>query len=118
MKRPTRIVTEAAQAFSFSRRATVLGMAQAGVGLLLAGRMTWLAVAENERYNLLAESNRVNLTMVPPRRGWIVDRGGAPIASNRTDFRVDLIPEWIVDATAQRQILVDNPCTLYGLAAA
>lgn len=31
---------------------------------------------------------------------------------------IDLIPEWIVDATAQRQILVDNPCTLYGFAAA
>ncbi|MEP9401219.1 penicillin-binding protein 2 [Sphingomonas sp. VNH70] len=93
----SRIVTEAQQAFSFSRRAMVLGGAQAAVGLVLAGRMTWLAVAENERYNLLAESNRVNLTMIPPRRGWIIDRHGAPIANNRTDFRVDLIPDRIED---------------------
>lgn len=93
----TRIVTEAQQAFSFSRRAMVLGGAQAAVGLVLAGRMTWLSVAENERYNLLAESNRVNLTMIPPRRGWIVDRHGAPIANNRTDFRIDIIPDRLED---------------------
>ncbi len=93
----SRIVTEAAQAFSFSRRAMVLGGAQAAVGVVLAGRMAWLSVAENERYNLLAESNRVNLTMIPPRRGWIIDRHGAPIANNRTDFRVDLIPDRMED---------------------
>ncbi|MBC7158958.1 MAG: penicillin-binding protein 2, partial [Porphyrobacter sp.] len=40
-----------------------------------------------------AESNRVNLTLIPPRRGWILDRNGAPLASNRADFRVDIIPE-------------------------
>ena len=93
MNRPTRLITEAAQQYSFTRRATVLGFAQAGVGLLLAGRMTWLAVAENQRYSLLAESNRVNLTLIPPRRGWILDRHGAAVADNRTDFRVDIIPD-------------------------
>ncbi|MHA6723671.1 penicillin-binding protein 2 [Sphingomonas sp. RS2018] len=92
-----RIVSEATQAFSFTRRAMVVSGLQIGVGALLATRMTWLAVYENERYSLLSESNRVNLTLVPPRRGWIVDRHGAPIANNRTDFRVDLIPERIED---------------------
>ena len=91
MNQPTRVITEATQTYSFSRRALVLGAGQAAVGLLLAGRMTWLAVAENEHYSLLSESNRVNMTLVPPRRGWIVDRNGVPIANNRTDFRVDII---------------------------
>jgi penicillin-binding protein 2 len=86
-------VTEASQAYSFSRRALLMGGAQGLVALVLAGRMTWLSVYENERYKLLAESNRVNLTLSPPRRGWIVDRSGQPIANNRTDFRVDLIPD-------------------------
>ena len=40
------------------------------------GRMAYLSIAENERYKLLAESNRVQLVLVPPRRGWIVDRDG------------------------------------------
>lgn len=93
MNRPTKIITEATQSYSFSRRAVMLGAAQGTVGLVLAGRMGWLAVAENARYSTLAESNRVNLTLTPPRRGWIVDRHGTPIADNRTDFRVDIIPD-------------------------
>ena len=97
MSRPTRVVTEAHQSFSFSRRAVVLGAGQMGVGLLLAGRMAWLAVAENEHYQLLSESNRVNMTLLPPRRGWIIDRNGHPIANNRTDFRVDIIPDRLID---------------------
>jgi penicillin-binding protein 2 len=92
-----RQITEAQAAFSFSRRATLLGAAQGGVALLLGGRMAWLSIAENERYTSLSESNRVNLTMIPPRRGWIVDRHGHPIANNRTDFRVDIIPDRLED---------------------
>ncbi|WP_445193987.1 penicillin-binding protein 2 [Sphingomonas sp. Tas61C01] len=86
------------QAYTFSRRAWMLGTAQAGLGVLLAGRMAWLSIAQNEKYNLLAESNRVNMTLVPPRRGWIVDRSGVPIANNRTEFRVDIIPDRLEDA--------------------
>ena len=43
-----RMVTEAQQSYSFSRRAVMLGAGQAGIGLLLAGRMAWLAIEENE----------------------------------------------------------------------
>jgi penicillin-binding protein 2 len=83
---------------SFNRRAFVLGSVQGGIGLLLASRMTYLAVAENEKYRLASESNRVNLALIPPRRGWILDRNGSPLASNRAAFRVDLIPERLVNA--------------------
>jgi len=93
VNRPPRLVNEVQQSYSFSRRAIVLGAAQGAVAVALASRMTWLAVIENQRYQLLAESNRVNLTMIPPRRGWIIDRYGHPIANNRTDFRVDIIPD-------------------------
>lgn len=86
-------ITEASLSFSFTRRAMVLGGFQGGMGALLAARMGWISVAENEKYTLLSESNRVNLTLVPPRRGWIVDRHGKPLAKNRTDFRVDIIPD-------------------------
>lgn len=85
---------------SFDRRVVIIGALQGGLGLLLAGRLGYLAVAQNEKYKLDAESNRVNLTLIPPRRGWILDRNGAPMASNRADFRVDIIPERLVDAEA------------------
>jgi penicillin-binding protein 2 len=83
---------------SFDRRSVVIGAMQGGLGVLLAARLGWIAVLQTEKYKLQAESNRVNLTLVPPRRGWILDRGGAPLASNKSDFRVDIIPERLVDA--------------------
>ncbi|MBX9860868.1 MAG: penicillin-binding protein 2 [Sphingomonas sp.] len=100
MNRPSKIITEAHQNYGFSRRAFALGAVQAGVGLVLAGRMAWLSIAENEHYQMMAESNRVNLTLVPPRRGWIVDRHNVPIANNRTDFRVDIIRDRLRDEEA------------------
>ncbi|AGH50229.1 peptidoglycan glycosyltransferase [Sphingomonas sp. MM-1] len=97
MKRGRRIVTEQQQLLTFTRRAMVLGSAQIGIGAILAARMGWLSIAENERYRLMAEDNRVQLILIPPRRGWIIDRNGQPIAINRTDFRVDIIPDQLKD---------------------
>jgi penicillin-binding protein 2 len=92
--------TSGSLAQAFDRRSFVVGAIQGGIGLLLAARMGYIAVAENEKYEMEAESNRVNLTLIPPRRGWILDRNGSPLASNRADFRVDIIPERLVDARA------------------
>ncbi|HEV2595773.1 MAG TPA: penicillin-binding protein 2 [Sphingomicrobium sp.] len=92
-------ITTAHQSITFSRRIMLLGGAQAAVGGLLVGRMGWLAIAQNEKYQLLSESNRVQLIPVPPRRGWIIDRNGKPIAINKASFRVDLIPQQIVNAS-------------------
>ena len=90
-------ITESSQALTFTRRALVLGAAQAGLAALLAGRMGYIAIAQNQRYSDLAESNRVQMRLIPPRRGWIVDRHGQPMAANRSDFRVDLIPDQLED---------------------
>ena len=105
MRPRQRIENASTQAYSFSRRAWMLGAAQWGVGGVLATRMGWLAIAENQHYRDLSESNRLNLTLIPPRRGWIVDRHGHPIADNRTDFRVDLIPDRLVDRDATLALL-------------
>ncbi|MEJ7776020.1 MAG: penicillin-binding protein 2 [Sphingomicrobium sp.] len=86
-------LTSAHQSISFSRRMLLIGGAQVAVGGLLVSRLGWLSVAENDRYKLASENNRVQLIVVPPRRGWIVDRTGKPIAINRSDFRIDIIPE-------------------------
>lgn len=71
----------------------LFGGAQAAVGTALVGRLGWLAVAENDKYQLMSENNRVQLIVVPPRRGWLVDRYNKPIAINRSDFRIDIIPQ-------------------------
>jgi penicillin-binding protein 2 len=95
-----RSLSEQQVQMSFTRRGFVLGAAQMGLCGVLVGRMAWLSIAENERYKLLAESNRVNLSLIPPRRGWIVDRHGKPLALNKTVFRVDIIPDRLIDRDA------------------
>ncbi|WP_370176984.1 penicillin-binding protein 2 [Alteriqipengyuania sp.] len=100
-----RILNESVLSDSFDRRSFALGVGGLSVGMLLAGRMGYLAIAENDKYAVESESNRVNLTLIPPRRGWILDRNGAPLASNEADFRVDIIPERLQDSDRELQTL-------------
>ena len=112
-------LTAASLSNRFDRRSMIIGGLQGGVGLLLAARMGYIAVAENERYRVLAESNRVNLSLIPPRRGWILDRNGAALASNRSDFRIDIIPDRMTDKeqtlTSLSQLLNLTPIELQDL---
>lgn len=90
-------ITEAWRGITFTRRAMLIGGAQIALGSALAARMAYISIIDNDRYVLLSESNRVNLTMVPPRRGWIVDRNGKAMANNRVSLRIDLIPDRLHD---------------------
>ena len=92
--------TGAHQSLTFSRRMLLVSGAQGLVGAALIARLGYLAVAQNEKYKLLSESNRVQLIPVPPRRGWIVDRNDKPIAINRASFRVDIVPQQLENAPA------------------
>lgn len=78
---------------AFSRRALLLGGGQALLLTGLAGRMYYLQVVEADRYKTLAEDNRINLRLLPPPRGRILDRFGYALASNRQNFRVVLVRE-------------------------
>ena len=97
--------TAAHQSITFSRRMMLLGGAQALFGGALVARLGYLSVAQNQHYRLLSESNRVQLIIVPPRRGWIVDRNNRPIAINRSDFRVDIIPQQLENPTQTLRLL-------------
>ncbi|MCL6697386.1 penicillin-binding protein 2 [Sphingomonas sp. NSE70-1] len=100
--------TAAHQSITFSRRMMLVGGAQAALGGALIARLGYLSIAQNEHYQLLSESNRVQLIIVPPRRGWIVDRAGKPIAINRSDFRVDIIPEQLERPTDTLRTLTQS----------
>ena len=97
-------VTRAMQATAFSRRMLLIGGVQAGFGALLIGRLGYLSISQNKYYQTLAEDNRVQMIVVPPRRGWIVDRTGKPVAINRSDFRVDVVPDQIPEGELDRTI--------------
>jgi penicillin-binding protein 2 len=73
---------------AFHRRAFLLG-GFAGVGLAaLGGRLAFLQLVDNQRYQKLSASNQFNFKLVPPPRGLIVDRNGVILASNRPNFRL------------------------------
>ncbi|MEX0758902.1 MAG: penicillin-binding protein 2 [Tistlia sp.] len=84
----------------FARRAVMLGGGQLLLLGALAGRMYYLQVVEAEKYKLLAEDNRINIRLLPPPRGRIVDRFGTPLAVNRQNYRVLLVSEQIRDLEA------------------
>jgi penicillin-binding protein 2 len=81
------------RSLSFTRRAIVIGALQGTMLTVLGGRLAWLQLAEGQRYKTLAEQNRINVKLLAPSRGLIVDRYGVPIAVNNQNFRVLVIPE-------------------------
>ena len=89
----------------FSRRAAILGGGKMVLLSALVGRMYYLQVVESERYATLAEENRINLRLLPPLRGRIVDRFGVPMATNQQNYRVVLNSEDILDAEATLDVL-------------
>ncbi len=77
----------------FTRRAFVIGALQLSFLTILGGRLAWLQVAQGERYKTLSDKNRINIKMLAPSRGQIVDRFGVPLAVNNQNFRVLIVPE-------------------------
>ncbi|RMD61379.1 MAG: penicillin-binding protein 2 [Alphaproteobacteria bacterium] len=87
------------QAKTFTRRALLVGGGQAVLMTALGARMYYLQVIEADRYATLAEDNRINLRLIPPPRGRIVDRFGTPMAVNQQNYRVVMVREQARDVT-------------------
>jgi penicillin-binding protein 2 len=77
----------------FTRRAVMLAGGKALLLSALAGRMYYLQVIEAPRYATLADENRINLRLLPPPRGRILDRHGRPLAINEQTYRVTIVAE-------------------------
>jgi len=78
---------------TFSRRALLLSGGMTAVFGLLAGRLYQLQVLDGDRYLTQAEDNRINLRLLTPPRGRILDRFGTPLANSRRNYRVLMVPE-------------------------
>ncbi|MBW7849378.1 MAG: penicillin-binding protein 2 [Rhodospirillales bacterium] len=77
----------------FGRRAALLAGGKVVLISALVGRMYYLQVLEADRYRMLAEENRINLRLLPPPRGRILDRNGVPLAVNEQNFRLLVVSE-------------------------
>jgi penicillin-binding protein 2 len=83
-----------------TRRAAMLGAGQAILFAALAERMYQLQILESDRYVVLADENRINLQLLTPQRGRILDRFGAALADNHQNYRLVVIAEQAGDITA------------------
>ncbi|MEK9647449.1 MAG: penicillin-binding protein 2, partial [Alphaproteobacteria bacterium] len=90
---------------SFSRRVAVLGGAKFLLLGVLAGRMYQLQVVDSKKYKTLSDENRINLRLLPPPRGRILDRYGQPLAINQENYRVTLVAEQVHDVDAMLDAL-------------
>ena len=90
-----------------TRRAAIVGAGQAILFTALAGRMYQLQIVESDRYVVLADENRINLQLLAPTRGRILDRFGAVLADNQQIYRVVVIAEQAGDITATLDALAE-----------
>lgn len=84
----------------FTRRSLLLGGAQAAGFSLIVWRLFDLQVVQRDHYAPLAEENRINVQILPPRRGRILDHAGRPFADNQEIFRATLTPIEVSDLQA------------------
>src|SRR5215469_6711347 len=89
-----------ARAKLLTRRAILLAGGQLGLLGMLAGRMYYLQVVQADRYAMQADENRINIRLLAPPRGRILDRFGVPLAANKPTFRAVLVSEQAGDIQA------------------
>jgi penicillin-binding protein 2 len=83
-----------------TRRAALVAGGQTLLLAALAGRLYYLQIVQADKYATLADENRINLRLLAPPRGRIVDRFGVPLATNRQNYRVSLIADQVADVDA------------------
>jgi penicillin-binding protein 2 len=95
----------------FTRRAALLAGGQVALLGTLAARLYYLQVMQAGKYAVLADDNRINISLLAPPRGRIVDRFGVPLATNNQNYRVVLVAEQAGDIEATLEA-IDKLITL------
>ena len=93
------------RAKQFNRRAALLLGGKFALMTGLAARMYYLQVIESDRYTMMAEDNRINLRLLPPPRGFILDRNGDYLAINIQNYRIILVREQAENASSVPEVL-------------
>ena len=97
---------------AFTRRALLLGTAQAAVFGAITARLYKLQVSEHGKYALLAQENSISERLTAPQRGLITDRFGVIVAGNQQHWRALFMQAQAPDP----QAVLDNFTKLVPLA--
>ncbi|MGL5008309.1 MAG: penicillin-binding protein 2, partial [Paracoccaceae bacterium] len=98
MRRTARDTEDSAR--QITRRGLFLGGSMVAFMAVLGGRMRYMQVDQADEFRLLAEENRVNIRLIPPARGLILDRKARVIAGNEQNYRVIITREDAGDVPA------------------
>ena len=89
----------------FNRRAILSFFVVVLMSLGLWGTIAYLQILQHEKYQDLAQQNRVQQQPVAPPRGLLYDRKGRLIASNQPVKNLVLVKERIADMKATLNVL-------------
>lgn len=90
MSRYTVLRDHHGERYSFQwRLLAVIAFVMVGFSALLS-RFVYLQVMQYEKYQTLAESNRISLVPIPPSRGIITDRNGVVLAHNYSAYTLEI----------------------------
>lgn len=64
---------------------------------ILASRMFYLQLVQNEHYTTLSTNNRVSVRPIAPTRGLIFDRNGVVLAQNIPTYSLEIVRERVDD---------------------
>lgn len=78
---------------TLSRRTFIIGALQTVAFGVLSARLFWLQIIEGDKYKVLSEKNRIDTKLIVPERGEIFDHTGVPLAVNKQNFKLVVLPE-------------------------
>lgn len=73
-----------------SRRVMILGGMKVLASTALVSRLYYLQFIQADSLRIKAEDNRINLQLIPPKRGQMLDCNSQPLAQNERYFKVSL----------------------------
>jgi penicillin-binding protein 2 len=88
-----RLINPELEFLRYRRRLELAGYIAALLFMVLLGRFFWLQVLQYDRYQSMAENNRIALVPAPPPRGVIYDRNGAVLAQNYSAYTLEITPD-------------------------
>lgn len=75
---------------TITRRSFMIMSGQAGLLSILTGKMLYMQVVDAKKYRILSDKNRINLVMLAPARGEILDSHKKVMCTNHSAFRLIL----------------------------
>jgi len=94
-----------AESALFVRRALVAVFVILVLTGVLIANLYNLQIVRFEDYRTRSNENRIKLVPIAPSRGIIYDRNGTPLASNRTIYQLELMPEKVDNLKATLEAL-------------